>query len=177
MGWPEHSKKPRRLSDPGLFAVLSVELRQYMAEGEDFSTNSLEVCPTSRQHAFVVASESSPPQNFSVQDREAQRPMFGAPDSITLIVFSAHAFVVSQSNWPERKEAEMKETHLNQLELAVRWRISHRTLERWRWTGEGPKFLKVGGRVVYRLSDVEEYEQSIIRSSTSDPGQVQQTGA
>jgi len=92
-------------------------------------------------------------------------------------VFSAHAFVVSQSNWPERKETEMKETHLNQLELAVRWRISHRTLERWRWTGEGPKFLKVGGRVVYRLSDVEEYEQSIIRSSTSDRGQAQQAGA
>ena len=107
----------------------------------------------------------------------AQRPVFGAPDSITLIVFSAHAFVVSQSNWPERKETEMKETHLNQLELAVRWRISHRTLERWRWTGEGPKFLKVGGRVVYRLSDVEEYEQSIIRSSTSDPGQAQHAGA
>lgn len=71
----------------------------------------------------------------------------------------------------------MKATCINQIELAVRWGISHRTLERWRWTGEGPKFLKVGGRVVYRLSDVEEYEQSIVRSSTSDPGQVQQTGA
>src|SRR5690606_36287788 len=107
----------------------------------------------------------------------AQRPVFGAPDSITLIVFSGHAFVVSQSAVHDRKETEMKETHLNQLELAVRWRISHRTLERWRWTGEGPKFLKVGGRVVYRLSDIEEYERSIIRSSTSDSGQVQQADA
>ncbi len=71
----------------------------------------------------------------------------------------------------------MKATCMNQLELAVRWGISHRTLERWRWTGEGPKFLKVGGRVVYRLADVEEYEQSIVRSSTSDPGQAQQAGA
>lgn len=68
----------------------------------------------------------------------------------------------------------MKATCMNQLELAVRWCISHRTLERWRWTGEGPKFLKVGGRVVYRLSDVEEYEQSIIRSSTSDRGRTQE---
>ncbi|CUA90367.1 Helix-turn-helix domain [Chelatococcus sambhunathii] len=71
----------------------------------------------------------------------------------------------------------MKATCMNQLELAVRWGISHRTLERWRWNGEGPKFLKVGGRVVYRLSDVEEYEQSIIRSSTSDPGHTQQAEA
>ena len=23
--------------------------------------------------------------------------------------------------------------HLNQIELAARWNISHRTLERWRW--------------------------------------------
>ena len=61
----------------------------------------------------------------------------------------------------------MKAICMNQLELAVRWKISHRTLERWRWTGEGPKFLKVGGRVVYRLSDIEEYEQAIVRSSTS----------
>ncbi len=66
---------------------------------------------------------------------------------------------------------------INQKELAARWRISHRTLERWRWIGEGPKFLKVGGRVIYRLSDVEEYEQSIIRSSTSDSGQAQQANA
>ena len=148
-----------------------------MAEGKDSSTNSLEVCPTSRQHAFVFVGESSLSWNFSVQDEAPQHPGFAAHASITLIVFSAHAFVVSQSNWLERKETEMKETHLNQLELAVRWRISHRTLERWRWTGVGPKFLKVGGRVVYRLSDVEEYEQSIIRSSTSDAGQVQQAGA
>ncbi len=56
---------------------------------------------------------------------------------------------------------------INQIELAVRWRISHRTLERWRWSGEGPTFLKVGGRVVYRVSDIEDYEQTIQRTSTS----------
>ncbi len=145
--------------------------------GKDSSTSPLEVCPTSCQHVLVFVRECSPPQKFSVQDKAAQRLVFGAPASIALIVGSGRAFVVSQSNWPERKEAEMKETHLNQLELAVRWGISHRTLELWRWTGEGPKFLKVGGRVVYRLSDVEEYEQSIVRSSTSDPGQAQQTDA
>ena len=47
--------------------------------------------------------------------------------------------------------------HLNQIELAARLNISPRTLERWRWTGEGPRFMKVGGRVVYRLEDVEGY--------------------
>ena len=57
-------------------------------------------------------------------------------------------------------------TCLNQTELAARWSISARTLERWRWTGEGPAFLKIGGRVVYRLEDVLAYEQARPRRST-----------
>ncbi|MCT8159368.1 helix-turn-helix transcriptional regulator [Pseudoruegeria sp. SHC-113] len=54
---------------------------------------------------------------------------------------------------------------LNQKELARRWTISHRTLERWRWAGEGPAYMKIGGRVVYRLEDIIAFEQ----------GQLQQT--
>ena len=57
--------------------------------------------------------------------------------------------------------------HLNQINLADRWNISHRTLERWRWTGEGPQFVKLGGRVVYRLEDVEAFERDQVRASTS----------
>ena len=52
----------------------------------------------------------------------------------------------------------MSVTHLNQVELAARLKISPRTLERWRWAGEGPAFLKIGVRVIYRLEDVEAYE-------------------
>ena len=43
-----------------------------------------------------------------------------------------------------------QKTCLTQKELARRWTISHRTLERWRWAGEGPAYMKLGGRVVYR---------------------------
>ncbi|MBS3979500.1 MAG: helix-turn-helix domain-containing protein [Rhodobacteraceae bacterium] len=57
--------------------------------------------------------------------------------------------------------------HLNQINLADRWNISHRTLERWRWTGEGPRFVKLGGRVVYRLEDVEAFERDQVRESTA----------
>ena len=55
--------------------------------------------------------------------------------------------------------------HLNQVELARRWRISHRTLERWRWLRQGPRYLKIGGRVVYRLEDIEAYEAEQARST------------
>jgi hypothetical protein len=57
---------------------------------------------------------------------------------------------------------------MSQAELARRWSISPRTLERWRWIGHGPKFLKLGGRVVYRMQDVEAYEAEQLRSSTTD---------
>lgn len=49
-------------------------------------------------------------------------------------------------------------THLNQIELARRWRLSPRTLERWRWQRQGPAFLRLGGRIVYRLDDVRAFE-------------------
>jgi predicted DNA-binding transcriptional regulator AlpA len=61
----------------------------------------------------------------------------------------------------------MEKTFLNQHELSQRWGISPRTLERWRWLGEGPRFLKLGGRVVYRLEDIEAFEAEKLRSSTS----------
>jgi hypothetical protein len=61
----------------------------------------------------------------------------------------------------------MTVNHLSQSELATRWRMSMRTLERWRWLGEGPCFIKLGGRVVYRLADIEAFEAAKLRDSTS----------
>ncbi|MBL6082377.1 helix-turn-helix domain-containing protein [Belnapia sp. T18] len=48
--------------------------------------------------------------------------------------------------------------HLTQVELARRWRASHRTLERYRYEKKGPPYLKIGGRVLYRLEDIEVFE-------------------
>lgn len=49
-------------------------------------------------------------------------------------------------------------SHLSQIQLARRWSVSPRTLERWRWSGQGPTYVKAGRRVVYRLEDIEAYE-------------------
>ena len=59
--------------------------------------------------------------------------------------------------------------HLNQKDLADRWLISPRTLEQWRWQGRGPRYLKIGGRVVYRLSDIEVFEGANLHSNTVGP--------
>lgn len=58
--------------------------------------------------------------------------------------------------------------HLNQIELADRWNLSERTLERWRWLGEGPAYMKLGGRVVYRVEDIEAFEANQMRQSTTE---------
>jgi hypothetical protein len=59
--------------------------------------------------------------------------------------------------------------HLNQRDLADRWDVSEASLERWRSEGIGPVFLKLQGRVLYRLEDVEAYETECLRKSTSVP--------
>jgi hypothetical protein len=63
----------------------------------------------------------------------------------------------------------MSINHLSQLDLSRRWAISPRTLERWRWTGEGPRYIKLVGRIVYRLEDVERFEHSRLYDSTKHP--------
>lgn len=57
--------------------------------------------------------------------------------------------------------------HLTQHQLARRWGLSPRTLERWRWIGTGPAFLKIGGRVAYRVEDIEAWETQRLRTRTT----------
>jgi predicted site-specific integrase-resolvase len=57
--------------------------------------------------------------------------------------------------------------YLSEKLLARRWGVSHRTLERWRHDAHGPAYLKVGGRIVYRIEDVEAYEATRRRDPIS----------
>ena len=47
---------------------------------------------------------------------------------------------------------------------------SPRTLEKFRQTGGGPVYLKVGRSVLYLKSDLDLYLEQCRRASTSDPG-------
>lgn len=57
----------------------------------------------------------------------------------------------------------------NQRQLAKRWGLSPRTLEQWRWRGVGPRFVKLGGRVAYRLEDIEVFEAERLHLNTTGP--------
>ena len=49
--------------------------------------------------------------------------------------------------------------------------LSFRTLEKYRVYGTGPQFMKLGGRVVYKIEDLHSWAARGSRGSTSDKGQ------
>lgn len=53
-------------------------------------------------------------------------------------------------------------------ELAKRLHSSAKSLERWRLTGQGPRYTTAGRRVLYRWSDVEAWLEARARQSTSE---------
>ena len=53
----------------------------------------------------------------------------------------------------------MKVIFLTPRELASRWRMSHKTLEKWRYVKKGPPYVKVGKRIRYHLETIENFER------------------
>lgn len=63
---------------------------------------------------------------------------------------------------------------LNENKTAEFLGLSTATLRKWRWEGKEPRFIKLGRRVAYRMSDIEAYLDKQSRMSTSDNGEGSQ---
>ena len=63
--------------------------------------------------------------------------------------------------------AETPELLTEQM-LALRWHCSTSRLQRWRADKKGPAYLKIGGKVLYRLEDLREYEKAHIVQARPD---------
>jgi predicted DNA-binding transcriptional regulator AlpA len=57
---------------------------------------------------------------------------------------------------------------LNETQLAQRWGISAKTLQRWRSEGRGPRYLKLSKRVSYPLEVIAAFERDVMHDSTSE---------
>lgn len=68
-------------------------------------------------------------------------------------------------SWPQRDG--VPSIAMDETELATRWKLSVKTVRRWRQVDLGPIFCKLGSRVVYLVSEVEAYERRVSRNSTS----------
>lgn len=55
---------------------------------------------------------------------------------------------------------------LSSRDLAERWNLCIRTIDRWRYVDFGPPFLKIGGRIRYRIEDVIEFEQLAMKKKS-----------
>jgi hypothetical protein len=66
--------------------------------------------------------------------------------------------------------ANLPPRYLRTPEAARFLGLSGRTLEKHRTFGTGPVYRKIGGRVVYRIEDLQRWADQGLRRSTSDPG-------
>jgi len=69
--------------------------------------------------------------------------------------------------------ASLPPRYLRTPEAARFLGLSGRTLEKHRTFGSGPAYRKIGGRVVYRIEDLQHWADQGLRTSTSDPGTAQ----
>lgn len=51
---------------------------------------------------------------------------------------------------------------LTEKMLADRWLCSVARLQRWRTVSEGPPYLKIVGKILYRVKDIEAYEEACL---------------
>jgi hypothetical protein len=59
-----------------------------------------------------------------------------------------------------RKASVADYTFLTEKMLAARWHCSRSRLQHWRLDAKGPRFVKIGGRVLYALEDVRAFEDA-----------------
>lgn len=60
----------------------------------------------------------------------------------------------------------MQKMMMNETELAARWNLSPKTLQRWRSEGRGPRYMKMSKRVVYPIDEVFDFESRALHSAT-----------
>ena len=60
----------------------------------------------------------------------------------------------------------MQKMMINEVELAERWNLSPKRLQRWRSEVRGPRFMKMSRRVVYPMDEVLDFESQALRAST-----------
>ena len=78
----------------------------------------------------------------------------------------------NQSNQPlsvQIPEPDIQVSHLDTAQLAHRLNISVKSLARMRQNGCGPRFMRIGAKILYRLTDVYEYEQSRLYNAVGSP--------
>ncbi len=73
----------------------------------------------------------------------------------------------------DHPESRPASRYLNNEEAAAYLKLSPHTLNKKRVIGGGPKFRKLGSRVVYAIDDLESWMEARACDTTSDPRYAQ----
>lgn len=101
-----------------------------------------------------------------VEDTADMKPLPGA----TSCLQTRRVPIAGTETEGEMYMNENDKHYLSTREAAAWLGLSPRTLERYRVTGEGPVFHRLGSRVRYLLTDIEAWAAARRRTSTSDDG-------
>ena len=63
---------------------------------------------------------------------------------------------------------KLEKLYINDIEAAYRYSYSRQWFQRARWAGDGPKYVKVRGKVLYPLKETDAWFASHLISNTSE---------
>ena len=66
-----------------------------------------------------------------------------------------------ETNALETKPSDL----LDEARLATKLGVSRKTLQSWRYAGQGPRFIKIGRLVRYRVADIDAYLRAQTRGT------------
>jgi predicted DNA-binding transcriptional regulator AlpA len=69
--------------------------------------------------------------------------------------------IITDTMWGTITPCKINRTnseYLDESQLALRWQASKKFIQKLRYQGGGPKFVKIGRLVRYSLIDITEYE-------------------
>ena len=105
---------------------------------------------------------------MATNDNSSSNPRAGKMGDVLDALSSGIAKTVARQSTPVPQHlapevpAEPRRQLLTEKMLADRWVCSVARLQRWRTVGEGPQYLKIVGKVLYRLKDIEAYEEACL---------------
>lgn len=70
-----------------------------------------------------------------------------------------HPQMTANADTAQMSSRDDMAVYITQEQLAKRWQVSPRTLERQRWLGTGPRYYKMSNLVRYLSTDILEYER------------------
>lgn len=66
------------------------------------------------------------------------------------------------------KETVQPKDMMSEKELAIYWRITTNTIQKWRAASTGPFYIRYGGKIFYPRESIEDFEKKNLYKGISE---------